>query len=127
MTNCILKKFLGKQSKERKYQSLQTERGTGVTGIDGMIENETEMREELKREARTDMIDTMQDHMTNPVTVHTGLIEILGKRTGKEEVKMAGIDLEMRLIHLYALVTVTTGNGSIFFFFFLHNISWFYQ
>ena len=48
----------GKQSKDRKNQSSGTEKDTERTETDGIIESETEMTEEIKREALADMMGT---------------------------------------------------------------------
>lgn len=103
------------QNKEEKYQSLTTERDTEATGIDGMIENGTEVREEIRREARRDMIGTEQGHLErNPVIIHTGLLEILRETNGGDEMMKAENELEVRLQNFYALPTAITGNGSLF-------------
>ena len=103
----------GKQDKERKYQKQQTESGTEATGMNGMIGDETEMREEIKREAQIDMIGTKQGRLvTNLMIVHTGLLEITRERNGGNETVKEEKDLEKRLRHFYALVMTITGNGS---------------
>ena len=83
--------------------------------MDGMIGDETEMREEIKREAQIDMIGTKQGHLVrNLMIVHTGLLEIPRKKNGRDEMVKAEKDLEKRLRHFYALVMMITGNRSLY-------------
>ncbi len=80
-----------------------------------MIENGTEMREEIRREAQTDMIGTEPGHLVrNLLIVHTGLLEILKETNGEDETMKAENELGISLRHFYALPTAIAGNGSVF-------------
>ena len=74
-----------------------------------MIESETEMRDELKRETHTDMMDTHQGHVINLVIVDTGQLEIPRNTNGGEEMMKEENKLNMTLQDFCGLATVITG------------------
>ena len=74
-----------------------------------MTENETEMREDIKREAQTDTIGTKQGHMTNVVIVHTGQQEIPRNTNGEEEMMKEENEFNMTLQDFCVLATAMTG------------------
>jgi len=81
------------------------------TGTDGMIGSETEMREEIKREAQTEMTGTKQGHMTNLVIVHTGQQEIPRKTNGEDEMTKEENQSNMTLQDFCGLATAITGTN----------------
>lgn len=80
-----------------------------MTETDGMIESETEMREEIKTEAQTDMMGTKQGHVTHLVAVHTGQPEILRNTNGGEERMKEENKLNVTLQDFCGLATAITG------------------
>lgn len=82
-----------------------------MTETHGMIESKTEMREEIKREALTDVTGTKQGHMTNLVIVHTGQPEIRRNTNGEGEMVKEEKKLNMTLQDFCGLATARTGNN----------------
>jgi len=80
-----------------------------VTGTDRIIENETELKEEIKKEAQTDMTGTKQGHMTNLVLVHTGQPEIPRNTNGEGEMVKEENQLNLTLQDFCGQTTATTG------------------
>ena len=80
-----------------------------MTESDGMIESETEMTEEIKREALTDMMGTKQGHVRNQVIIDTGQLEILRNTNGGEEMIEKENKLNMAQQDFCGLATVITG------------------
>jgi len=76
-----------------------------------MIGRETEVREEIKREAQTEMTGTKQGHMTNLVIVHTGQQEILMNTNGEDEMMKEENQSNMTLQDFCGLMTVITGTN----------------
>lgn len=74
-----------------------------------MIGNETEMREEITREAQTDMAGTKQGHVTNLVIVHTGQSETPRNTNGGEETMKEENELSMTVCDFCGLVTAIAG------------------
>ena len=80
-----------------------------------IIENETEMREEIKREAQTDMTGAKQGHVTVLVTVHTGQSGTPRNTNGGEETMKEENELSMTVCDFCGLVTAITGINWKFF------------
>jgi len=74
-----------------------------------MIGNETEMREEITREARTDMAGTKQGHVTNLAIVHTGQSETPRNTNGGEETMKEENELSITVCDFCGLVTAIAG------------------
>jgi len=74
-----------------------------------MIGNETEMREEITREAQTDMAGTKQGHVTNLAIVHTGQSETPRNTNGGEETMKEENELSITVCDFCGLVTAIAG------------------